>query len=267
MPRIKNIVGSILREFTHAQHQANMYAARLGKEYAEDDMLRYFMIPNAAADELDFELKFVVHPSESPELTNEVNYPKLVQFFNQLAVSLAETVITTAIYTGENFAGRDAAGYRGLKEKEQQLKGSFRDYLSRKLKSVLLKKGMNELDKEGYLYFPAIFEMVMEVVESDFFSHRELEISSTLTRELADKVRQACSAYIETLVEQNCKDVCFKEKQEEEVLDIVLDTESLSEISPEKIHKINFKVNLRNHQVSSIESNGEITDIIIPATI
>lgn len=267
MPRIKNIVGSILREFTQAQHQANMYAAQLGKEYAENDMLRYFMIPNAAADELDFELKFAVQPSEAPEQTSEVNYPKLVQFFNQLAVSIAETVITTAIYTGENFAGKDTTGYRRLKEKEQQLKGSFRDFLSKKLKVALLKKGTNELDEEGYLYFPAIFEIAMEVIESNFFSHRELKISSNLIREFADKVRQACSTYVETLVEHNCKDVCFKEEYEEEVLDIVLDSESLSEISPEKIHKLNFRVNLRNYQISTTENDGEITDCIIPAIL
>lgn len=267
MSQIKNIVGGILREFTQAQHQANIYASQLGREYAQNDMLRYFMIPNACADEFDFELKFAVKPSSEPKEVAEANYSKLVQFFNQLAISVAETVITTAIYAGENFAAKDVDSYRLLKEKEKQLKGSFREFLSKKLKTVFLQKGIGQLDKDGYLYFPAIFEQAMEVIEYNFFSHKELNMSSSLEGYFADNVRQACSKYVETLVEHSCTDICFNELREQDVLDLVIDTESLSEIPPEKIHKINFRVNQRNYQISSTEIDGEVTDHIIPATI
>lgn len=267
MPQIKNIVGSILREFTQAQHQANIYASQLGQEYAQNDMLRYFMIPNACVDGLDFELKFAVRPSAEPQQIEEVNYPKLVQFFGQLAISVAETVITTAIYAGEHFAATDAEGYRLLKDKERQLKGGFRGFLSKKLKAVLLEKGVGQLDKDGYLYFPSIFEQVMQVVELDFFSHRELNISSSLTRESADHIRQACSRYVETLIEHSCTDICFVERREQEVIDMVIDTESLADIPAEKSHKINFRINLRNYQINNTEVDGQVVQNIIPATI
>lgn len=267
MARIKNIVGSILREFTQAQHQANMYAAQLGKKYAENDMLRYFLIPNAYVDELDFELKFAVKSLENLEQRVEVDYPRLVRFFDQLAVSIAETAISTAISTSEDYSVKDTTGIRLLKEKEPQLKGDFREFLSEKLKAAFLKKGINELDENGFLRFTAIFEQAMEVIERDFFSHHELRISSNLSREFAEKIRQACSMYIEILVKQKCKDVCFKVAREEEVLNIVFDTEALSEIPPDKIHKVNFRVNLRNYQIGATESDGEIKDNIIPATM
>ncbi|MDR2009323.1 MAG: hypothetical protein LBQ22_02435 [Bacteroidales bacterium] len=267
MSRLKNIVGSILNEFTQAQHMANSYAARLGKEYAENDLLRYFMIPNACADELSFELKFAVQQSGQTEQLNEINYSKLMQFFNQLSVSIAETVITTAIYTVDGFVAKDPNNYRKIKEKEQQLKNDFREFLTKRLKAAFLKKGINEVDDDGYLYFPKIFEIAMEVIEQEFFSHKELNFSENNSKEFSDKVKEACGSFVETLIEHSCKDVNLKEIKEEEIFDIIIDAESLSKIQAENIQKINFKVNLRNYQVSPTENNGEVIDYIIPASM
>ncbi len=267
MSRLKSIVGSILGEFTQAQHMANIFAARLGKEYAENDMLRYFMIPNACADELNFELKFAVQQSGKTERVREVNYTRLIQFFNQLAVSVAETVIATAIHTADGFVVKDAGSYRKLKEKEQQLKSDFREFLSKRLKAAFLKKGMNEIDEDGFVFFPKIFEIAMDVIEQDFFLHKELHITAYASKEFSEKIKDACSAFVETLIEHSCKDINLKENREEEIFDFVVDAESLSKIPPENIQKINFKVNLRNYQISPSENNGEVVDCIIPASM
>lgn len=267
MSRFKDIVGNILNEVTQAQHTANIYAARLGKEYVEDDMLRFFTIPNANADELSFELKFGVLQSDKTEEVNEINYSKLMQFFSQLAVAVAETVITTAIYTVDGFVAKDKKSFLKIKEKEQQLKNNFRDFLTKRLRAAFLKKGINQIDADGYIYFPKIFEIAMEVVQQEFFSHEELNIDRNETKEFSENMKEMCSQYVETLIEHSCKDVCLLEIRNEEIFDIVIDSESLSKISPENIQKINFKVNLRNYKISPTENNGEVIDYIIPASM
>lgn len=265
MAKIRDIVGNILEEFTRAQHSANLYAAQLGREYAQNDMLRYFSIPNAAAGELDFELRFAVKQSDQIEEISEVNYPRLMQFFQQLSISIAETAITTAIYTADHFVIRDAAGYRRLKEKEQKLRGDFRDFLARKLKEAFVAKGSNEIDKDGCLYHPRITEIAMEVIEKEFFLHRELKLNAGSSGELREKVREACGSFVETLVEHSCRDMNMMETRHEEALNVILDSETLSEITPENIQKVRFKVNLRNYRISQIEQDGESKECIIPA--
>jgi hypothetical protein len=267
MSRLKNIVGSILNEFTQAQHTANTYAAGLGKEYAENEMLRYFMIPNASVDELSFDLKFAFAQTGKTEEVSTIDYSKLMQFFSQLAISVAETVITTAIYAAEGFVAKDKDSYRRIKEKEQQLKNDFRDFLTKRLRSAFIKKGVNEIDEDGYVYFPKIFEIAMEVIQQEFFSHDELNLDGDGSREFSDNIKKACSQYVETLIEHSSKEVCVLEVKKEEVFDIIIDAGSLAEIRPENIQKINFKVNLRNYQISPTENNGEVIDSIIPASM
>ena len=90
MAKLRNIIGCILSEFTQAQHLANNYAARLGKQYAENDLLRYFMIPNACVGGMTFNLKFAVNPSDKGETVTEISYQKLMAFFTSSSRSKPE---------------------------------------------------------------------------------------------------------------------------------------------------------------------------------
>lgn len=267
MSRLKNIVGNILNEFTQAQHAANLYAARLGREYAENDLLRYFMIPNAYADALTFSLKFAVESANQTETVKEINYHKLMLFFSQLAISVSETTITTALYAADGFAAKDKESYRRFKEKEKTMRNDFREFLSKKLRVAFLKKGINEIDEDGFIACEKIFEIAMEVINEEFFSHPELDFSAKRNQEISEEIKESCSSYVETLIQHSCKEVNLLEEKESEIMDIVLDSASLSKVSPESIQQIDFKINLRNYQISPSETDGEVVDCIIPASM
>jgi hypothetical protein len=262
MANLRNLVGCILNEFTEAQHSANNYAARLGKEYAENDLLRYFMIPNATVGGLKFNLKFAVNPTTETVTVAEINYQKLMQFFAQLSVSVAETAITTALYASEESILNGVAKYRKLKEKEEKLTTDFHEYLSKILREALVQKAINEVDKDGIPDHNRIFEIAMEVINEKFFKHPELNLTDTDT---SKKVRESCSSFIATLIEQSCKRMNVLETRESDVLDIVVDNESLSHIAPEHIQQLTFEINLRNYQISKMDTENGSVDAIIPA--
>ncbi|MDR3110609.1 MAG: hypothetical protein LBU65_13145 [Planctomycetaceae bacterium] len=262
MAKLRNLVGCILNEFTEAQHLANNYAARLGKEYAENDLLRYFMIPNATAGGLKFNLKFAINPITETETVTEINFQKLIQFFTQLSVSITETTITTVLYVSEQNILTGGANYRKLKEKEESLKTGFHEHLSKILREELVRKAINEVDKDGIPDHNRIFEIAMDVINEKFFKHSELN----LTKASAFKeVQESCSSFIATLIEQSCKRINVLETRESDVLDIVVDNESLATIAPEHIQQLTFDVNLRNYQISKMDSENGSVDAIIPA--
>jgi hypothetical protein len=262
MAKLRNLVGCILNEFTEAQHLANNYAARLGKEYAENDLLRYFMIPNATANGLKFNLKFAVNPVTETETVTGINYQKLIQFFSQLSVSVAETAITTALYASEESILKGVAKYRKLKEKEAKLTTGFHEHLSKILREALIRKAINEVDKDGIPDHNRIFEIAMEVINEKFFKHPELNLADTGAFK---EVEEFCSTFIATLIEHSCKRMNVLETRESDVLDVVVDNESLSNISPEHIQQLAFDVNLRNYQISKMDTENGSVDAIIPA--
>jgi hypothetical protein len=262
MAKLRNIVGCILNEFTQAQHLANNYAARLGKEYAENDMLRYFMIPNAYAGSLQFNMKFAVNPVEEKETVLEINYQKLTQFFTQLAVSVTETVITTALYESEKSISSGMENYRKLKEKEAILKTDFHEYLSKTLRDEFCRRAINEVDGEGYVDHNRIFEIAMEVINAKFFEHPELQLCKN---ESFQDIKESCSSFVQTLIERSCKRINVLEVRETEVLDVSIDSETLSKIAPGQVQQVKFVVGLRNYQISKMDTENGAVDCIIPA--
>ncbi len=261
MAKLRNIVGCILNEFTQAQHLANNYAASLGREYAENDLLRYFMIPNAYAGGLRFNMKFSVNPNDEKEIVSEINYQKLIQFFTQLAISITETVITTTLYESEKSIS-SGIDYRKLKEKETILKTDFHEHLSKILRDELYRRAINEVDKDGYIDHNRIFEIVMEVINTKFFEHPELQFSKN---EAFSDVKESCSSFVQTLIERSCKRINVMETRETEVLDVAIDSETLSKIAPEQIQQVTFEVGLRNYQISKMDTENGTVDCIIPA--
>jgi hypothetical protein len=264
MAKLRNLVSCILNEFTQAQHLANNYAARIGKEYAENDLLRYFMIPNAFASGLTFNLKFAVHPSVETESVSGINYQRLIQFFSQLSVSVAETAITTALFSSEGSLVSGLGNYRKIKEKEQALKTGFHDHLAGRLREALIEKAINEVDEEGYPDHTRIFEIAMDVISRRFFAHPELDFSEN-GAEALNEIKETCSTFVSTLIEHSCKRVNVKETHEHETLDIAVDAESLSKVAPEQIQQVCFTVGLRNYQVSKMDTENGSRDCIIPA--
>lgn len=262
MAKLRNIVGCILNEFTQAQHLANNYAARLGKEYAENDLLRYFMIPNAYANGLRFNMKFSVNPNDEKEMVSEINYQKLIQFFTQLAVSVTETTITTALYESEKSITSGMEHYRSLKEKEMMLKTDFHEYLSKILRDEFYRRAINEVDEDGYVDHNRIFEIAMDVINTKFFEHPELRL---LENESFTEVKESCSSFVQTLIEHSCKRINVLETHEAEVLDVSVDSETLSKIAPEQIQQVTFEVGLRNYQISKMDTENGTVDCIIPA--
>lgn len=266
MARLRNLIGCILNEFTYAQHSANTYTARLGKEYTENDLLRYFMIPNAFANGLTFNLKFAVKSTDEIESVKGIDYQKLYQFFSQLAVSVAETTITSALYTAEGSIVKGLRNYQKLKDKEAILRNEYHDYLSKLLRKAFIEKAINEIDSDGNPDHNKIAEIAMEVIDQKFFNHPELQLEN-IGIEYFNDIKNACSSFVNTLIEHSCKHINVLETRESEILDIIIDEKSLVDIPPENIQQISFNVNLRNYQISKTDSLEGSVNCIIPVDV
>lgn len=262
--QLKNLIASNTIESRHLLSPDDTEAP--GKEYTENNLLRYFIIPNAYVGGLKFDLKFAVNSTDETETVTEINYQKLFQFLNQLAVSVTETAITTVLYASEDSILSASGNYRKLQEKEAVLKTEFHDYLSGVLRDTLFEKAVNEVDEDGNPDPNRIFEISMDVINTKFFQHPELNLSGNMgEQQQFEKVKESCSSFVNTLIRHSCKSVNVLEICESEVFDISVDAESLSKISPESVQQISFDINLRNYQISKMDTEAGNVDCIIPA--
>lgn len=67
MPRLREIVGSLLRDLSWAQHQSNLYSRALSEGYRSDAILRRFAVPNASLSHLTLQLRFAVVDGDRAE--------------------------------------------------------------------------------------------------------------------------------------------------------------------------------------------------------
>lgn len=65
MPRLREIIGSLLHDLTWAQHQSNLHSRALSETYRNDKLLRAFPVPNAALGPVSLQLRFAVVHSEN----------------------------------------------------------------------------------------------------------------------------------------------------------------------------------------------------------
>lgn len=106
MPRLREIIGSLLRDLTWAQHQSNLHSRALSETYRNDKLLRAFPVPNAALGPVSLQLRFAVVHSEngseearSPEQgavgADQVRWPtgRFLDFGNRLASLMLRALV------------------------------------------------------------------------------------------------------------------------------------------------------------------------------
>lgn len=60
MPKLNEVVASILASLDNAQHQSNKVSRNLADNYKNDDVMKFFSLPNATISEADITLRYAI---------------------------------------------------------------------------------------------------------------------------------------------------------------------------------------------------------------
>lgn len=60
MPKLNEVISAILSSLNNAQHQSNKSSRSLADSYKNDDIMKYFALPNASLSEVDITLKYAI---------------------------------------------------------------------------------------------------------------------------------------------------------------------------------------------------------------
>ncbi len=78
MPKLNEVISAILSSLNNAQHQSNKSSRALADSYKNDDIMKYFSLPNASLSEVDITLKYAIKDvgkSTVPQDTDLGNSP------------------------------------------------------------------------------------------------------------------------------------------------------------------------------------------------
>lgn len=60
MPKLSEVITAVLSSLDNAQHQSNKFSRKLADCYKNDDIMKYFALPNAAVAEADITLRYAM---------------------------------------------------------------------------------------------------------------------------------------------------------------------------------------------------------------
>ena len=100
MAEINKVIAAILRDVTEARASADLVSRDLARQYAADDIMKYFTVPKVQVAHLQFEIKYAVESVQEVPLQSSVAQNKLAQlikgFTGNLARSLQSSVSNNA---------------------------------------------------------------------------------------------------------------------------------------------------------------------------
>lgn len=261
MAQLSTIVGSILRDFIQAQHEANCYSLSLSREYGKHGRIKDFQLPNAVIGDLEFELKYAVKGEGKERDGYETDYPQLRRFFRDISGQFAKIVITSIVSTVSGaFIGVDD-GYENFQKfmkKEETLKNEFCAFLSRKIQGTLTERTGEIITLDGQIDNEMLLVFVMETVRSEFLEHPDLEelfsgkSGDDLKAETEDNLKYSLGGLMNKLASDfNCV-----RKHSYPSVDIILTADSLQKLPDEAIQCIRFRVTQREMD-EELRANGE----------
>jgi hypothetical protein len=247
MAQFSSIVGSILRDFTAAQHEANLCSLALVQEYRKNGKTKDFQLPNATIGDIELDIKYAIRNTNINEEQYEVDYLKLKMFFKEISSQLAKVIITSVISSvrsSEIPSNMQKKKFSELMENEKKLRQEFASFLGRKIQVALFGKQGDLVQENGELNTKGILDTITDVAKEEFLMHRDLDY--LFEGDGGDKLREAAAEGIrqvsEGLIEMEADDFNVSRKKVYPSLDIIVAVDELQKLPEDTIHSIRFKV-------------------------
>lgn len=266
MAQLSSVIGSILRDIISAQHEANLYSLALSENYGKDGKVKDFQLPGVFISDMELELKYGIVKSEENQEQFNIKYSKFRRFVNLLCTEAAKTAITSAVSTIMNADierdEEDRQFFVRLK-KEEELNRSFRQFLSRNMRSALSAGLYESVDHNtGEVLVDVIVRKLMDAVIRKFLG--DVDLNDLFEGRDGKTLKEAatndiCEA-LKGLVEKLSKGANFKRVKVFPRLDIAVTADELSKMPEDAIHVFKLKFCPTTCSLTEMEDEDDIED-------
>lgn len=256
--KLGEIIGAILKNISVAQHISNKFSARLSRRYRQNDLLRYFPVPNAAVQEFDLGVHFAVLDVFEDTRPVEDFVVAADEAFRRGTEQLAETVLQrVSDFLGKQKVASVEPGRIQVLSKNLHAP-RFLDYVQRRLLQALADREEYLVDDQRRLNKDEAARVLAEAIEARVLGHRHLAPLFRADSKLTADVRKICREdiskaldRIQTLLHRVRLTPCLD-------LNVVAGSDELAVLPENAVFNVQLKVDMRNYKwVIAEEKEGE----------
>lgn len=269
MSTINTIIGSILRDIAEAQHNANRYSVQVSGEYSKGQALGNYPVPGVRISDLEMELKYALVETTASSTEQNPTDQELQEFLQNVARQSSKAAITSVLYTWKDVLDNgelDAGEHLKLQEIEQKLRQDFGAFLQSRIQEKIGKLGATLLHPETRIDVPKMLSAIMDVVRKHLLEHSELAaFNARGNAEQRQKTEGVVQGYLRTLAFRLVKDFQPAARPAEPRLEMVISSDALAQLPPERIHTLRFKIAPSFSRLVQVEENGIVSEQLVPA--
>ncbi|MDR1226607.1 MAG: hypothetical protein LBK47_06880 [Prevotellaceae bacterium] len=261
MAQFSAIISSILRDFTAAQHEANLCSLALAQAYRKNGKAKDFRLPNAIIEDIELDIKYAITDTSVNQEQYEVDQTKLRNFFKDISLQLSKIIITavvSSVATSAIPSGSKKKKFQELMNNESKLRKDFAEFMGKKIRTALTEKQSELLEENGSINTDELLNAAMEVAQAEFLTHRDLDtlFEDERGEELREEAAENAKIMAEGLVEKTTKDFNVARKKVYPSLDVVVAADELQKLPEDAIHSIRFKIQPKYYSVVDAEQEG-----------
>ena len=249
MAQFSKIIGALLCDIIQAQHEANLYASRLGGEYGEGGKTTGFTLPHATLGDIELNLNYGIEDATAECEHYETNYRKLHSFLKDFSFQTAKVAISSVMLAvkATNIADKCEARQvwtllSGGSSKEYRKLLAF---LSRKIYSELVSATELFIDEQGSVRTGPLGTSLCDAVRNDLLHLPDIDaLLSGSTDKVRAEMEQNLAGMLSPFVSQLVSEENFANKRIVPSADVIVDAQSLEKLPVECIHSIRLKLSL-----------------------
>lgn len=115
MAEINKVIAAVLRDVTEARASADLVSRQLARQYAADEVMKYFAVPKAQVGTIHFELKYAVESVKEVPFQSAASKEKLAGLIDRFSVQAAKSLqASVSAQATSNFLYKElGSGYPG----------------------------------------------------------------------------------------------------------------------------------------------------------
>lgn len=247
MPKLKQVVASILESLNGAQHKSNLATRELLNQYKNDEYLRFMMLPNAVMSEVDVALRFMIKDESSTQGgATKANFME-----NQSPKFTAERVIVPSRFATKPVSAKITEQLAANPDLKKLIADeSRREFIANKvnvtLQESLAQKGLNAVENDFTPLKNALLEELnAATLKNAGSSGSVIESEKLKNAEAVDRFMEAIGTDLTSAVE-NVSTLVYDASSEMGDLDVVVDGNLL--VNENAIQTIHIKATMKNYR-------------------
>lgn len=244
MARLKDIIGSMMRDFVSAQHEADLFAMKLYSSCRSQKQSSSLAPTSVCLGQVEMTLHCVFTGKESATADKVIDHLAVMRLIRDVSDSAPEAVLECAV------SAADGTGDNPVLQmhRDQARRGDFLSFLRQSIYSHLKRHNGDFIGMDGQVDRESLVENILYVADDRFISHPELQdvFGSNGLTSLSGQLGKAVSGAIGAVVDKALEGAVLTREESCVSAEVSVSAEDLSSATEASIQTLKLTLGSRS---------------------